>query len=97
MSTSGLVTRARELTRQAREEMAAKLLEPETVARAVREAAARGADFVVLEPPAPTRFREAEKAKAAVERLARQGFRVTWVECRSKPSEAAGDGLELGW
>ena len=95
---SKMIERARKLTEDKREAVAAELLAWAKIEDTIRQAAAAGAGKAILAPTAPIKLKHTAAAAAAIERLTREQFRHQWTEHRlPQGAGPAGDQLEIEW
>ncbi|QLF72063.1 hypothetical protein FE840_020725 (plasmid) [Peteryoungia desertarenae] len=96
MSKRSILERVQEMTRQAREREAEKLLTVELVKKAISEAAAQGFSRVAIAPSKPLDLTKTEIAKATLTELRKDGFRLEW-EVRLQPDNTSYQALVVSW
>lgn len=88
--------RVREMTRQAREREAEKLLTMTLVKQAIGKAAGDGLNRAVIAPAKPIDLTNTDTARATVTELQKEGFRIEW-EVRIFPDNTSYQALVVSW
>lgn len=96
MSRITILERVQEMTRQAREREAERLLTLDLVKEAVSKAAAEGFSRAVIAPAKPLDLTKTETVKATVAQLQKDGFRIEW-EVRVQPDNTSFQALIVSW
>ncbi|CUX64844.1 hypothetical protein CFBP6626_24055 (plasmid) [Agrobacterium tumefaciens] len=96
MKSSPILERVKEMTRQAREREAEKLLDVKLVKDAIREAAGQGYSRVVFAPQKPLDLTKTDVALATVAELEKEGFHIQW-EVRIQPDSTSLKALVVSW
>lgn len=96
MSKTSILERVQEMTRQAREREAEKLLTLDLVKEAISEAARQGYSRAVIAPVKPLDLTKTEIVKATVTQLQKDGFRIEW-EVRLQPDSTSYQALVVSW
>ena len=96
MSKTAILERVQEMTRQAREREAAKLLNLDMVKEAISRAAAEGFSRAVIAPAKPLDLTKTETVKATVAQLQKDGFRTEW-EVRVQQDNTSFQVLIVSW
>lgn len=96
MKSPPILERVKEMTRQAREREAEKLLTVKLVKEAISEAAGSGYSRVVIAPQKPLDLTTTEVAVATVAELEKNGFHVEW-EVRIQPDNTSLKALVVSW
>lgn len=95
-TTTTILERVQEMTRQAREREAEKLLTLDLVKEAISEAAGQGYSRAVIAPVKPLDLTKTDTVKATVAHLQKEGFKVEW-EVRLQPDNTSYQALIVSW
>jgi len=96
MSKTTILERVQEMTRQAREREAEKLLTLDLVKEAISEAARQGYSRAVIAPTKPLDLTKTDTVKATTAQLQKDGFRIEW-EVRLQPDNTSHRALIVSW
>lgn len=96
MSKASVLQRVQEMTRQAREREAEKLLTLALVKQAIATAAGEGFSRAVIAPAKPLDLTKTDTARATVAQLQKEGFRIEW-EVRLQPDNPSYQVLVVSW
>ncbi len=96
MSKTSILERVQEMTRQAQEREAEKLLTLERVKEAISEAARQGYSRTVVAPTKAVDLTKTDTARATVAQLQKDGFRIEW-EVRLQPDNTSYQALIVRW
>lgn len=96
MSKPTVLERVQEMTRQAREREAEKLLTLNLVKEAISEAARQGYSRAVIAPVKPLDLTKTDTVKATVAQLQKDGFRIEW-EVRLQPDNTSYQAMIVSW
>lgn len=96
MSKTSILERVQEMTRQAQEREAEKLLTLERVKEAISEAARQGYSRTVVAPKKPVDLTKTDTARTTVAQLQKDGFRIEW-EVRLQPDNTSYQALIVRW
>lgn len=96
MSKTTILERVQEMTRQAREREAEKLMTLNLVKEAISEAARQGYSRAVIAPLKPLDLTKTDTVKATVAQLRKDGFRIEW-EVRLQPDSTSLQALIISW
>ncbi|KQZ56256.1 hypothetical protein ASD54_25275 [Rhizobium sp. Root149] len=96
MSKASILQRVQEMTRQAREREAEKLLALTQVKQAIASAAAEGFNRVVIAPAKPLDLTQTDTARTTMAQLQKDGFRIEW-EVRLLPDNTSYQALVVSW
>lgn len=96
MSRKTILERVREMTQQAREREAEKLMTLERVKEAISEAARQGYSRAVIAPAKPLDLTKTETANVTVAQLQKEGFQTEW-EVRLQPDNTSYQALVVSW
>ncbi|MFC6448086.1 PIN domain-containing protein [Shinella zoogloeoides] len=96
MSKGTILERVQEMTRQAQEREAEKLMTLELVKEAISEAARQGYSRAVIVPAKALDLTKTEMAKATVAQLRKEGFRTEW-EVRLQADNTSYQALVVSW
>lgn len=96
MSKNSVLARVQEMTRQAREREAEKLLTLSLVKEAISEAAGQGYSRAVIAPTKPVDLTNTDVAKSTVAQLEKEGFRVEW-EIRLQQDNSSFQAMIVTW
>jgi hypothetical protein len=95
-TTITILERVQEMTRQAREREAEKLMTLNLVKEAISEAAKQGYSRAVIAPVKPLDLTKTDTVKATVAQLQQEGFKVEW-EVRLQPDNMSFQSLIISW
>lgn len=95
-TTTTILERVQEMTRQAREREAEKLLTIGLVKEAISEAARQGYSRAVIAPTKPLDLTKTDTVKATVAQLQKDGFRIEW-EVRLQPDNTSYQAMIVSW
>lgn len=96
MSKTSILERVQEMTRQAQEREAEKLMTLDLVKEAISEAARQGYSRAVVAPSKPVDLTKTDTARATVAQLQKDGFRIEW-EVRLQPDNTSYQILVVSW
>lgn len=96
MSKPTVLERVQEMTRQAREREAEKLLTLDLAKQAISEAARQGYSRAVIAPTKPLDLTKTDIAKATIIQLQKDGFHLEW-EVRLQPDNTSYQALIVSW
>lgn len=96
MSKTTILERVQEMTRQAREREAEKLLTLDLVKEAISEAARQGYSRAVIAPTKPLDLTKTDTVKATTAQLQKDGFRIEW-EVRLLSDNTSYQALVISW
>lgn len=96
MSKNSVMARVQEMTRQAREREAEKLLTLSQVKDAISEAARQGYSRTVIAPTKPVDLTNTNVAKSTVVQLEKEGFSVEW-EVRLQTDNTSYQAMIVSW
>ncbi|EGP54385.1 hypothetical protein Agau_P100130 (plasmid) [Agrobacterium tumefaciens F2] len=96
MSKTSILERVQEMTRQAQEREAEKLLTLDLVKEAISEAARQGYSRTVVAPTKPVDLTKTDTARTTVAQLQKDGFRIEW-EVRLQPDNTSYQALIVRW
>ena len=96
MSKTSILERVQEMTRQAQEREAEKLMTLDLVKEAISEAARQGYSRAVVAPSKPVDLTKTDTARATVAQLQKDGFRIEW-EVRLQPDNTSYQALIVRW
>lgn len=96
MSKLTVLERVQEMTRQAREREAGKLLTLDAVKKAISDAAGEGYSRAVIAPARPVDLTKTDTATATIAHLQKEGFRIEW-EVRLQPDNTSYQALVISW
>lgn len=96
MSKPTVLERVQEMTRQAREREAEKLLTLHLAKQAISEAARQGYSRAVIAPTKPLDLTKTDTAKATIAHLQKEGFRIEW-EVRLQPDNTSYQAMIISW
>lgn len=95
-TTTTILERVQEMTRQAREREAEKLFTLPLVKEAISEAAGQGYSRAVIVPVKPLDLTKTDTVKATIAQLHKEGFKVEW-EVRLQPDNTSYQVLNIVW
>ena len=95
-TTTTILERVQEMTRQAREREAEKLFTLQLVKEAISEAAGQGYSRAVIAPVKPLDLTKTDTVKATVVHIQKEGFKVEW-EVRIQPDNTSYQALVVTW
>jgi len=96
MSKTGILERVQEMTRQAQEREAEKLMTLDLVKEAISEAARQGYSRAVIAPATPLDLTKTDTARTTIAQLQKEGFRIEW-EVRLQPDTKSYQVLVVSW
>ena len=96
MSRKTILERVQEMTQQAREREAEKLMTLERLKEANSEAARKGYSRAVIAPAKSLDLTKTDTANATVAQLQKEGFRTEW-EVRLQPDNTSYQALVVSW
>ncbi len=95
-TTTTILERVQEMTRQAREREAEKLMTLALVKEAISEAARQGYSRAVIAPVKPLDLTKTDTVKSTVAHLQKDGFKIEW-EVRLQPDNTSYQALIVRW
>lgn len=95
-TATSILERVQEMTRQAREREAEKLMTLALVKDAISEAAKQGYSRAVIAPVKPLDLTKTDTVKATVTQLQKDGFKIEW-EVRLQPDNTSYQALIVRW
>lgn len=96
MSKTSILERVQEMTRQAQEREAEKLMTLDLVKEAISEAARQGYSRAVVAPTKAVDLTKTDTVKATLAQLRKEGFRIEW-EVRLQPDNTSYQALIVSW
>ena len=96
MSKTSILERVQEMTRQAQEREAEKLMALDTVKKRISAAAGDGYTLITIAPDRAVDVTKTATAKATTAALRAEGFTIEW-EVRQHPDGRTSQGLVVRW